>query len=216
MKEWYRNILGRLNEWLDKEIAYLDSSKYYTEQDPLTREGIKDLSASRKKELNRMSTANFNFYLRKQIPPEDFSDEITAEIELLSEGLDSHTCAVIIESSRVRNLGAIVAAMTHRQLKEPKTRFFIITDSDEIILKLVNVFNWANRHFYTLPTLMDLNLNPYERNSVTSEILSKLDNFIVAENSTLLKLVNAKGQKPLPLLDAEEVFVFRPEEMKFV
>jgi len=216
MKGWYRKILGRLHNWLDKEISYLDSSKYYTEQDPLTREDIKDFSAPLKRELNRLSTSNFNFSLRKQVSPRDFSDELTAEIKLLTEGLDPHTCGVIIEASRVRNLGAIVAAMTHRQLKEPKTRFFIATDSDEIILKLVNIFNWAHRHFYTLPTLMNLNLNSHERNSVTYEILSKLDNFIVVENSTLLKRLNDKAQKFPSLIDAEEVFVFQPTEMHFV
>jgi len=163
-----------------------------------------------------LETSNYKFSLKKQISSRDFSDELIAEIKLLSKSIDPFTCGVIIESSRLKSLDSIIAAMTHRQLAEPRTRFFIACDNDEIILKLINVFNWINRNFYTLPTRVDSSLNSHERNTATYEVLSKLDDFIVSEYSSLVRLLNTKAKKFPSFVGVEAAFVFQPSEMKFV
>ena len=213
---YYHKFLIRAEKWLDREIDYINRRLYYIDQETLTRDSINNLTTSLQSQINRLSTSNYDFSVNKQISPNDFSDELNCEITSLSESIDAFTCGVIIESSRSKNLDAIIAAMTHRQLAEPRTRFFIATDNDEIILKLVNVFNWAHRHFYTLPTLLNCDLNPSERNTATYKVLSQIDNFIVSESSSLTRLLNHQEKKFPSFIDVEEVFVFQPSEMKFV
>ena len=206
----YRNFLIRAEKWLDSEIKKLDDRIYYADQPTLTRDTLKGYQKELAKwvEVPSISTLNFNFSLKKFTSKKKLSADALQELESLIDPIDSDTWAVIIEASKVVDLNIFIAQMLHIQMENKKVRFFVVTDSEEILLKIVNVFNWHNRVFYTLPSVISDTLSPSVRNSVTYECLTKIRHFIHTDNCSLFKKLHRDHGKESTFTDPHKVFVF--------
>ena len=193
--QWYRNLLARINTWLDREIEYLDSLRYYSRQQPLGDSSMFCSTFS----FNRLRFCNF-----AEITP-----AFKKELRSLISDFDENVCGIIIENSKLTDLNVFIAAMNQVQMKNKDARFFIVTDSQEVLLKLANVFNWMGRIFYVLPTPPLSPGDPDLQNSLFYHALKSIEEFISTPDCTLSKCLESRHQKKITFMDdPEEVFVF--------
>ena len=131
------------------------------------------------------------------------------ELRSLISDFDENVCGIIIENSKLTDLNVFIAAMNQVQMKNKDARFFIVTDSQEVLLKLANVFNWMGRIFYVLPTPPLSPGDPDLQNSLFYHALKSIEEFISTADCTLSKCLESRHQKKITFMDdPEEVFVF--------
>ena len=73
------------------------------------------------------------------------------EIIRINKKITEHTWGVILESDKVTDLNVYVAQMNKVQINARQANFFVVTDSEDLLLRLHNVFNWMNKVFYIVP-----------------------------------------------------------------
>ena len=132
MKRAYQLKIDNLHKYLDQELEYLNSQLYYTEQ-----------------KINNL-TMEYSAY--------KFDNEITSlssmpepaieEIIRINKKITDHTWGVILEADKVENINVYIAQMNKVQINARQANFFVVTDSEEILLKLHDTFNWMNKFLY--------------------------------------------------------------------
>lgn len=181
-----------------KKIKYRFAHKYYTEQEHIN-------------------------YLPMEYEPYEFDTEIKSlssmpepaieEIIRISKKITDHTFGVILESEKVSNLNVYIAQMNKVQINIRQANFFVVTDSEEILLKLNDVFNWMNRIFYIVPNTYNSNISKEFRPSINFHCLKHMDKHISTPNSKYMNLLKDMGGKQVTVPNPNRVFSFNCKKL---
>jgi len=198
IKSKYDKGLSKLHKYLDKELEYLDSQLYYTEQ---------------KKSV----------HLPMEYSVYPFSDEIFSigslpepaieEVIRINKKITDHTWGVILESEKVQNLNVYIAQMNKVQINARQANFFVVTDSEDILLKLHNVFNWMNKVFYITPNTYNTSIADEYRASINFHCLKHLEKHISTPQSRYMKLLKEMGGRQVTVPNPNRVFCFNSKRL---
>ena len=98
--------------------------------------------------------------------------------------------------------------MNKVQLNARQANFFVVTDSEEILLKLHNTFNWMNKVFYIVPNTYNSNIEDEYRPSINFHCLKHLDKHISTPGSTYMNMLKEIGGKQVTVPNPQRVFAF--------
>ena len=93
---WFKSKLDNLHDYLDRELSYLDSQLYYTEQKNITNLNMEYSAYKFDSEIMSLSSM-----------PEQALEEIIR----ISKKITDHTWGVILESEKVQNINVYIAQM---------------------------------------------------------------------------------------------------------
>lgn len=183
---------------LHKEVQYKLSQKQYTEQEHISN-------------------------LTMEYEPYQFDTDIKSlgsmpepaieEIIRISKKITDHTWGVILESDKVSDLNVYIAQMNKVQINFRQANFFVVTDSEEILLKLNDVFNWMNRIFYIIPNTYNPNISKKFRPSINIHCLKHLDKHISTPGSQYMDLLKLMGGKQVTVPNPKRVFCFNCKKL---
>lgn len=181
-----------------KKIKYRFANKYYTEQEHINN-------------------------LPMEYEPYEFDTEIKSlgsmpepaieEIIRISKKITDHTYGVILESEKVSNLNVYIAQMNKVQINIRQANFFVVTDSEEILLELNDVFNWMNKIFYIVPNTYNSNISKEFRSSINLHCLKHMDKHISTPNSKYMNLLKEMGGKQITVPNPSRVFSFNCKKL---
>jgi len=181
-----------------KKIKYRFAHKYYTEQEHIN-------------------------YLPMEYEPYKFDTEIKSlgsmpepaieEIIRINKKITDHTFGVILESEKVSNLNVYIAQMNKVQINIRQANFFVVTDSEKILLKLNDVFNWMNKIFYIVPNTYNSNISKEFRPSINFHCLKHMDKHISTPNSKYMNLLKEMGGKQVTVPNPNRVFSFNCKKL---
>jgi len=205
IKNVYRKIQNKyektcLNiiDYLDRELNYQQSLKYYTDQIE-----IKNLTM----EYEAYEINNEIFSLSSM--PEPAIEEIIR----INKKITEHTWGVILESEKVTDINVYIAQMNKVQINARKANFFVVTDSEDILLKLHNTFNWMNKVFYIAPNTYNNNIDDKYRSSINFHCLKHLDKHISTPNSKYMGMLKDIGGKQVTVPNPNRVFCFNSKRL---
>lgn len=194
----YERTCLNIIKYLDKEIAYENSLLYYTDQIE-----IKNLTM----EYEAYEINNEIFSLSSM--PEPAIEEIIR----INKKITEHTWGVILESEKVTDINVYIAQMNKVQINARKANFFVVTDSEDILLKLHNVFNWMNKVFYIAPNTYNNNIDDKYRSSINFHCLKHLDKHISTPNSKYMGMLKDIGGKQVTVPNPNRVFCFNSKRL---
>jgi len=193
IKRSYQKKIDNLHRYLDNELNYLNSQLYYTEQKKITNLTMEYEAYKFNNEIHSLSSM-----------PEPAIEEIIRVNKRITE----HTWGVILESDKVSNLNVYIAQMNKVQINARQANFFVVTDSEDILLKLHDVFNWMNKVFYIVPNTYNSNIEEKYRPSINFHCLKHLDKHISTPGSTYMKMLKDMGGKQVTVPNPQRVFAF--------
>jgi hypothetical protein len=183
---------------LHKEVQYKLSQKQYTEQEHISN-------------------------LTMEYEPYQFDTDIKSlgsmpepaieEIIRISKKITDHTYGVILESDKVSDLNVYIAQMNKVQINFRQANFFVVTDSEEILLRLHDVFNWMNRIFYIIPNTYNPNISKEFRPSINIHCLKHLEKHISTPRSKYMNLLKTMGGKQVIVPNPKRVFCFNCKKL---
>ena len=196
--KYYESKVSSIHKYLDNELAYLDSQLYYTEQKTI-------------KKLN-MEYSSYKFddeILSLTSMPEPAIEEIIR----INKKITDHTWGVILESENINNINVYIAQMNKVQINARQANFFVATDSDEILLKLHNTFNWMDKVHYICPNTYNNNIDEKYRSSINFHCLKHLEKYISTPNSKYMKMLKEMGGKQVTVPNPIRVFCFNSKRL---
>lgn len=193
IKRSYQKKIDNLHRYLDNELNYLNSQLYYTEQKKITNLTMQYEAYKFNNEIHSLSSM-----------PEPAIEEIIR----VNKHITEHTWGVILESDKVSNLNVYIAQMNKVQINARQANFFVVTDSEDILLKLHDVFNWMNKVFYIVPNTYNSNIEEEYRPSINFHCLKHLDKHISTPGSTYMKMLKDMGGKQVTVPNPQRVFAF--------
>lgn len=193
IKQGYQNKIDRLHKALDKELDYLDSQLYYTEQKTIKKLTMEYSAYKFDSEIHSLSSL-----------PEQAIEEIIR----ISKGITDHTWGVILESEKVQDINVYIAQMNKVQINARQANFFVVTDSEEILLKLHNTFNWMNRVHYICPNTFNANIDEKYRSTINFHCLKHLDKHVSTPGSIYMNMLKSIGGKQVTVPNPSRVFCF--------
>ena len=135
------------------------------------------------------------------------------EIIRINKKITEHTWGVILESDKVTDLNVYVAQMNKVQINARQANFFVVTDSEDLLLRLHNVFNWMNKVFYIVPNTYNSNIEEEYRASINFHCLKHLDKHISTPNSTYMNMLKQIGGKQVTVPNPNRVFCFNSKKL---
>lgn len=192
---YYNNSVQNIEEFLDKEIDYLDSFRQYK-----IKKDLKSIP---------MNYKTFNFDKDEIISFENLNEKSLKEIIKISKNTHDKTWGVILEASKIDDLNIYIAQMNKVQMNIRKSNFFVITDCREVLYKLSNIFNWMNRDFYIVPNVYNYNIEESNRMSINYHILSELDKIISTPDCKITSYLKNNFAKDVLIPNPEKVFSFK-------
>ncbi len=189
----YEQTALKILDYLDRELEYEQSFKYYTDQ----------------KKIQKLKMEYEAYKFNKSIYsigalPEPAIEEIIR----INKNITQHTWGVILESEKMQNLNVYIAQMNKVQINSRQANFFVVTDAEEALLKLYNTFNWMNKVFYIAPNTYNSNIDPKYRGSINFHCLKHLDKHISTPNSLYMNLLKQVGGKQVTVPNPSKVFSF--------
>ncbi len=194
----YEKTCLNIIDYLDRELNYQQSLKYYTDQIE-----IKNLTM----EYEAYEINNEIFSLSSM--PEPAIEEIIR----INKKITEHTWGVILESEKVTDINVYIAQMNKVQINARKANFFVVTDSEDILLKLHNTFNWMNKVFYIAPNTYNNNIDDKYRSSINFHCLKHLDKHISTPNSKYMGMLKDIGGKQVTVPNPNRVFCFNSKRL---
>lgn len=194
----FQKRIDKFHVYLDNELNYLESQLYYTEQ-----KQIENLTMEYK-------SYEFNDIIHSlSSMPEPAIEEIIR----INKRITEHTWGVILESDKVSNLNVYIAQMNKVQLNARQANFFVVTDSEQMLLKLHNTFNWMNKVFYIVPNTYNANIEDEYRSSINFHCLKHLDKHISTPGSTYMNMLKQIGGKQVTVPNPQRVFCFNAKRL---
>jgi hypothetical protein len=185
-------------EYLDREIKYEQSLKYYTDQNHINKLTMEYEAYPFSESIHSLSSM-----------PEPAIEEIIRVNKCITE----HTWGVILESDKVSDLNVYIAQMNKVQINARQANFFVVTDSEEILLKLHDIFNWMNKVFYIVPNTYNSNIEEEYRASINFHCLKHLDKHISTPNSIYMNMLKQIGGKQVIVPNPNRVFCFNAKRL---
>ena len=205
IRKTYKNIKNvyelnslRVLEYLEREIRYEDSLRYYTDQIKTNKLTMEYEAYDFNNQIHSLSSM-----------PEPAIEEIIR----INKKITEHTWGVILESDKVSNLNVYVAQMNKVQINARQANFFVVTDSEDLLLRLHNVFNWMNKVFYIVPNTYNSNIEEEYRASINFHCLKHLDKHISTPNSTYMNMLKQIGGKQVTVPNPNRVFCFNSKRL---
>jgi len=168
---FYAFCVKRISCWLIEEIEYLDSfSKYITKKD------LREIPVN----YQTFSISNNKILSLEEMPPNAIK-----EIIKISKCINEKTWGIILESSKIVDFNSYLAQLNRIQINNRKSNFFVITDCEEILYRLTNIFNWMNRDFYIVNNKFDLSIEDKHRFSINYHCMSEIDRIVTTPQCDL-------------------------------
>jgi len=195
LENYYLLCILYIEEFLDRELDYIESFYKY----------------KIKKDLKKipMNYKTFNFNIDELISFDNLNGQCIKEIIKISKNTDEKTWGVILESSKIEDLNVYIAQMNRVQINSRKSKFFVITDCNEILYKLANVFNWMNKDFYIIPNIFNYKIEEKYRMSINYHIISELDKVISTPKNALCKHLKDNLNKDVIIPNPNKVYSFK-------
>lgn len=197
-KTAYKNKSLQILKYLDKELNYEQSLKYYTEQHQIKELTMEYKSYKFENEIHSLSSM-----------PETAIEEIIR----INKRITEHTLGVILEADKVSDINVYIAQMNKVQINARKANFFVATDSEEILLKLNNVFNWMNKIFYIVPNTYNSNISKKYRSSINFHCLKNLEKHISTPGSIYMNHLKDMGGRQITVPSPTRVFCFNSKRL---
>jgi len=192
----YKSI--EILKYLDREINYENSLRYYTDQIKTNKLTMEYEAYDFNNQIHSLSSM-----------PEPAIEEIIR----INKKITEHTWGVILESDKVTDLNVYVAQMNKVQINARQANFFVVTDSEDLLLRLHNVFNWMNKVFYIVPNTYNSNIEEEYRASINFHCLKHLDKHISTPNSTYMNMLKQIGGKQVTVPNPNRVFCFNSKKL---
>ena len=192
----YKSI--EILKYLDREINYENSLRYYTDQIKTNKLTMEYEAYDFNNQIHSLSSM-----------PEPAIEEIIR----INKKITEHTWGVILESDKVTDLNVYVAQMNKVQINARQANFFVVTDSEDLLLRLHNVFNWMNKVFYIVPNTYNSNIEEEHRASINFHCLKHLDKHISTPNSTYMNMLKQIGGKQVTVPNPNRVFCFNSKKL---
>jgi hypothetical protein len=189
----YQDKSQEIINFLDRELLYEQSLKYYTDQQKITKLKMEYKEYAFSDEIHSLSSM-----------PEPAIEEIIR----INKRITDKTWGVILESEKVQNLNVYIAQMNKVQINSRKSNFFVVTDSHDIMLELNDVFNWMNKIFYIVPNTYDLNIEKEYRPSINFHCLKHLEKHISTPGSSYSDMLKSIGGIQVTVPNSKRVFSF--------
>lgn len=194
----YEYKATKILEYLDKEIEYEESLKFYTD-----KTNVKILK------MNYKPYEISNEILSLSSMPEPAIEEVIR----INKRITEHTWGVILESDKVSDINVYIAQMNKVQINSRQANFFVVTDSEDLLLKLYNTFNWMNKVFYICPNTYNSNIDDAYRSSINFHCLKHLDKHISTPNSIYMNMLKGMGGKQVVVPNPKRVFCFNSKRL---
>lgn len=198
IKYSYEKTCLKILDYLDTELKYENSLKYYTDQQQIKTLTMEYESCKMEEELYSLSSL-----------PENAIEEIIR----INKKITDHTWGVILESKKVSDINVYIAQMNKIQINARKANFFVITDSEEILLKLHNTFNWMNKIFYIIPNTYDTSIDAKYRPSIKFHCLKHLEKHVSTPGSKYMSILKDVGGKQVTVPNENRVFCFNSKRL---
>lgn len=198
LRNSYEYKATKILEYLDKEIEYENSLKFYTDKTNCKELRMNYKSYSIDKEVLNLSSM-----------PEAAIEEVIR----INKRITEHTWGVILESDKVSEINVYIAQMNKVQINARQSNFFVVTDSEDILLKLYNTFNWMNKVFYVCPNTYDSDIDEKYRSSINFHCLKNLDRHISSPSSTYMNMLKDIGGKQIVVPNPNRVFCFNSKRL---
>lgn len=197
-KNVYEYKALQILEYLDKELKYEESLKHYTDQNKLIKLSMEYEAYNFENEIHSLIAM-----------PETAIEEIIR----INKKITDHTWGVILESDKVLDLNIYIAQMNKIQINARKANFFVATDSEEILLKLNDVFNWMNKIFYIVPNTYNSNIDKEYRASINFHCLKHLEKHISTPDSLYMNYLKDMGGRQITVPSPTRVFCFNSRRL---
>lgn len=198
LKTSYENKSLRILKYLDKELNYQQSLRYYTDQNKIKELTMEYKSYKFENEIHSLSSM-----------PETAIEEIIR----INKRITEHTWGVILEADKVSDINVYIAQMNKVQINARKANFFVVTDSEEILLKLNDVFNWMNKIFYIVPNTYNSNISEEYRGSINFHCLKHLEKHISTPGSIYMNHLKDMGGRQITVPSPTRVFCFNSKRL---
>jgi hypothetical protein len=197
-KNVYEYKALKILEYLDRELKYEESLTYYTDQNKLKKLSMEYESYKFENQIHSLSSM-----------PETAIEEIIR----INKKITDHTWGVILESDKVSDLNVYIAQMNKVQINARKANFFVVTDSEEILLKLNDIFNWMNKIFYIVPNTYNSNIDKEYRASINFHCLKHLEKHISTPDSLYMNYLKDMGGRQITVPSPTRVFCFNSRRL---
>jgi hypothetical protein len=198
IKNSYLSKIDSFHKYLDNELNYLDSQFYYTDQ----------------KHLNKLSMEYESYKFDPDIVSlGSMPEPAIEEIIRINKRITEHTWGVILESEKVNDINVYIAQMNKVQINIRKANFFVVTDSEELLIKLNDVFNWMGRDHYVIPNTYNAEIGKEYRSSINFHCLKHLDKHISTPNSRFMDLLKKIGGRQVTVPNENRVFNFNCKKL---
>ncbi len=194
----YKNKSQQIIDYLDREIAYEQSLKFYTNQQKIKTLPMDYEPYKFDKNIHSLTSM-----------PEPAIEEVIR----INKRITEHTWGVILESQKVQDINVYIAQMNKVQINNRNATFFVCTDSESLLLKLHDVFNWMNKVFYIAPNTYNNNISETYRSSINFHCLKHLDKHISTPNSEYMNLLKIIGGKQITVPNPKRVFCFNSRRL---
>lgn len=191
----YKIGVQNIEDFLDKEIDYLDSFSRY-----LIKKDLKKVP---------MNFKTFSFNEEKIISLDNLSGKSVKEVIKITKNFNEKTWGVVLESSKIIDLNLYIAQMNRVQINSRKSNFFIVTDCPEVLYKLSNIFNWMNKDFYITPNCYNQSISDEDRLSINYHCLLELDKIITTPNNALSNHLKNDVGKDVMTPNPKKVYSFK-------
>lgn len=198
IKYFYESKSLKILEYLDREIAYENSLNYYTEQPSIKKLNMNYKPYDFEKDIVSLSSM-----------PEPAIEEIIR----INKKITDHTWGVILESNKIKDINVYIAQMNKVQINARKANFFVVTDCEDILLKLNDVFNWMGKFHYIVPNTYNDNIDKKYRASINFHCLKHLDKHISTANSEYMNMLKLIGGKQVTVPNPSRVFCFNSKRL---
>lgn len=193
VSEVYKTKSQEIIDFLDRELLYEQSLKYYTDQQKIRKLKMEYKEYAFSDQIHSLSSM-----------PEPAIEEIIR----INKRITDKTWGVILESEKVQNLNVYIAQMNKVQINSRKANFFVVTDSHDIMLELNDVFNWMNKIFYIVPNTYNLNIEDEYRSSINFHCLKHLEKHISTPGSSYSNMLKSIGGIQVTVPNPNRVFSF--------
>ena len=183
-----------------------------------------------KKKLNKAKTAYENKslqilkYLDRELNYEQslkhYTDqhkikELTMEYKSYKFENEIHSLSSMPETAieEVIDINIYIAQMNKVQINARKANFFVVTDSEDILLKLNDVFNWMNKIFYIIPNTYDHHIDKQYRNSINFHCLKHLEKHVSTPESLHMNMLKEIGGIQVTVPNQNRVFCFNSKRL---
>jgi hypothetical protein len=197
-KTAYENKSLQILKYLDRELNYEQSLKYYTEQHKIKELTMEYKSYKFENEIHSLSSM-----------PETAIEEIIR----INKRITEHTWGVILEADKVSDINVYIAQMNKVQINARKANFFVVTDSEDILLKLNDAFNWMNKIFYIVPNTYNHNIDKQYRNSINFHCLKHLEKHVSTPGSMHMNMLKEIGGIQVTVPNQNRVFCFNSKRL---